>query len=41
MNTLRDFEHGAWEDAEVRFWHIADVPVGLMNVCSWGKRGHP
>ena len=25
MNTFRDFEHGAWEDAEVRLWHKADI----------------
>ena len=25
MNTFRDFEHGAWEDAEVRLWHFSDI----------------
>jgi hypothetical protein len=25
---------------QVRFWHIADVPLALTNVCLWGKRGH-
>jgi hypothetical protein len=25
VNTFRDFEHGAWEDAEVCLWHEADL----------------
>jgi hypothetical protein len=24
----------------VRFWHIADVPLGLTNVCFEGNNGH-
>ena len=24
----------------VRYWHIADVPLALMNVCFWGNRRH-
>ena len=26
---FRDFEHGAWEDAEVHLWHKADSLSGL------------
>ena len=25
---------------KVRLWHIADVPLGLTNVCFEGKNGH-
>jgi hypothetical protein len=25
---------------QVRFWHIADVPLALTNVCFEGKNGH-
>jgi hypothetical protein len=25
---------------DVRFWHIADVPLALTNVCFEGKNGH-
>ena len=23
--------------ADVRYWHIADMPLGLTNVCFWGQ----
>ena len=26
--------------ANVRFWHKADMPLGLLNVRFWGKSGH-
>src|SRR6476660_6825999 len=26
--------------ASVRYWHIADVPLTLTNVCFEGKNGH-
>jgi len=25
---------------KVRYWHIADVPLALTNVCFEGKNGH-
>ncbi len=25
---------------DVRFWHLADVPLALSNVCFEGKNGH-
>jgi hypothetical protein len=25
---------------DVRYWHIADVPLVLTNVCFWGQSGH-
>ena len=25
---------------DVRYWHIADVPLGLTNVCFEGNNGH-
>ena len=40
MNTFRDFEHGAWEDAEVRLWHLADAQPSLTNVRFEGNNGH-
>ena len=40
MNTFRDFEHGAWEDAEVRLWHLADMQTALMNVHFEANNGH-
>ena len=30
---FRDFEHGAWEDAEVHLWHKADVGIRRHQVC--------
>ena len=26
--------------ADVRFWHLADVPIALTNVCFEAKNGH-
>ena len=39
MNTFRDFEHGAWEDAEVCLWHKADMLDALMTVRCWEQSG--
>ena len=30
-----------WAGAEVRVWHISEVPARHVNVCSWEKIGHP
>jgi hypothetical protein len=25
---------------DVRFWHLADIPLCTAHVCYWGKSGH-
>jgi hypothetical protein len=37
QDQLRRF---CWLRGDVRFWHLADVPLGLTNVCFWGQSGH-
>ena len=36
----RNFVSACLIRLDVRFWHIADVPLGLTNVCLEGKNGH-
>jgi hypothetical protein len=29
-----------WFSADVRFWHLADIPIALANVCFSANSGH-
>ena len=41
MNTFCDFEHGAWEDAEVRSWHKRTSMLTLSMSAFRGKADIP
>jgi hypothetical protein len=32
--------HAVGRKGHVRYWHLADMPRALTNVCYWGQSGH-